>query len=173
MKEITQWIIQTKEGKKDGPFSTQEVIQKIRSGIYLGEESVSRYPTGQWCLLSHEEQFFDVIIKVLEEDLLDSSPLKEEEKEELTKRISLIKEEKSRKNYQKDFVYHKREKGQAVSEDLDAKTPVVLEVRNKEGKELKKKGNKKTKKPIRKKIEKPGFLKKKQNLFSSIFDFFS
>ncbi len=41
---MTQWLVRNKKGKIDGPLSTSEVIQGIRSGTYFGEEFISRYP---------------------------------------------------------------------------------------------------------------------------------
>ncbi len=135
MSEIVQWLIRKQNGEIDGPMTTVDVIRKIRSGSYMGEEFLSRYPSGRWYPISYDQNFFNILLEVLEQDLLDKPSPKKEERDEVTQRIASIK---------KDFEAAQTQKielGAAVFEDLDAKTPVVIEVEpeNKEAKSKNKK----------------------------------
>lgn len=122
MNEIVQWLIRNKNGEVDGPFTTVEVIRKIRSGIYGGDEYLSRYPSGRWYPISYDQNFFNILLEVLEQDLFEKSATSEGEKEDVTQRIeNLKKEHEESKTHEMIF-------GHAVQEDLDAKTPVVIDM---------------------------------------------
>ena len=45
---------------------TEEIIQKIKAGIFSGEEAVAAYPDGDWKELSKELVFYDALIESLE-----------------------------------------------------------------------------------------------------------
>ena len=164
MEKITQWLIRNKKGKIDGPLTSVEVIQKIRSGIYFGEEFISRYPSGRWYPISHEQNFFNIILGILEEDLLGKSPSEVDKREEITEKIQLLKEENSKKNEG-----NQKNKGQAVFEDVDAKTPVIIEMekknKNQVGRAVIDKKQIKKKKPVRKTKPKPVVLRKNRHFF--------
>ena len=148
---MTQWLVRNKKGKIDGPLTTVEVVRKIRSGIYFGEEFVSRYPSGRWHPISHEQNFFSVILDILEEDLLGKSPSKVDDKNEITRKIQVLKEENSQRQKREESQKHG---GQAIFEDIDAKTPVVIEVekknKNQVGRAVTDKKELKKKRPVRK-----------------------
>ncbi|HEY8271363.1 MAG TPA: hypothetical protein VIG33_10790, partial [Pseudobdellovibrionaceae bacterium] len=60
------WIVKTTSGQTKGPYTTEAFLKLIGEGVFSGSEMVSRYPDGQWTLLSHETQFYDKLLEVLE-----------------------------------------------------------------------------------------------------------
>ena len=127
MSEIVQWLIRNQNGEIDGPLTTVEVIRKIRSGVFFGEEYISRYPSGRWHPISYDENFFNVLLEVLEEELLEKPVQSVKEKEEVTQRIENIKKIHTQATADKTEV---RQVGQAHFEDLEAKTPLIIEMEN-------------------------------------------
>jgi tetratricopeptide (TPR) repeat protein len=127
--EIVQWLIRTSKGEIEGPFTTVEVIRKIRSGVYVGEEYISKFPSGRWFPISYDENFFNILLEVLEDELFEKEDESSLEKKEVTQRIETLKKEFEKG---KEDPVPKDEKGKAVFEDLDAKTPVIIEM-EKEG----------------------------------------
>jgi tetratricopeptide (TPR) repeat protein len=124
--EIVQWLIRNNKGEIDGPLTTVEVIRKIRSGKYLGEEYISSYPSGRWNPISYDENFFNILLEVLEQELFERPDKNLEKKEEVTQRIINLKKESEQAHQQQ--IEEKPSHDKAVFEDLDAKTPVVIEV---------------------------------------------
>lgn len=124
MAEIVQWLIRNKKGEVHGPITTVEVIRKIRSGLYYGEEFISRFPDGRWFPISYDENFFNVLLEVLEQELYDKPESIAQEKDEVTQRIANIKNEFE----QAKALGEDTQLGQAVFEDIEAKTPVIIEV---------------------------------------------
>lgn len=112
MTALVQWLIRNKDGRVDGPFTTTEVVKKIRTGFYLGEEFISRYPSGRWNPISYDQNFFNILLEVLESEM-DESPRKFDAEE--------IKEPE-------DFVNIEKNEGKAVPEFLDNKTPLIIDV---------------------------------------------
>lgn len=125
MGDIVQWLIRNPKGEVEGPLTTVEVIRKIRSGIYFGEEYISRYPSGRWHPISYDQNFFNILLEVLEDELFEKPEQAVTEKEEITQRIENIKQDFKEAKEQKKNV------GQAVFEDIEAKTPVVIELEEK------------------------------------------
>ena len=62
----SKWLIRTAHEGTQGPFMTEEIIQKIKAGIFSGEEAVAAYPDGDWKELSKELVFYDALIESLE-----------------------------------------------------------------------------------------------------------
>jgi tetratricopeptide (TPR) repeat protein len=60
------WIVKTTLGQTKGPYSTEALMKLIGEGVFSGSEMVSRYPGGQWTLLSQETQFYDKLLEALE-----------------------------------------------------------------------------------------------------------
>jgi len=60
------WIVKTTAGQTKGPYSTEALLKLIGEGIFTGSEMVSRYPGGQWTLLSQETKFYDKLLEALE-----------------------------------------------------------------------------------------------------------
>ncbi len=125
MNEIVQWLIRTPKGEIEGPFTTVEVIRKIRSGFYIGEEYISRFPSGRWFPISYDENFFNILLEVLEDELFEKEDESSLEKKEVTQRIETLKKEFAKG---KDEPELEDNKGEAIFEDLDAKTPVIIEM---------------------------------------------
>ena len=60
------WIVKTTAGQTKGPYTTEALLKLIGEGVFSGSEMVSRYPGGQWTLLSQETQFYDKLLEALE-----------------------------------------------------------------------------------------------------------
>lgn len=60
------WIVKTPAGQIKGPYTTEALMKLIGEGIFSGSEMVSRYPGGEWTLLSQEAQFYDKLLEALE-----------------------------------------------------------------------------------------------------------
>lgn len=66
-----KWIVKDKHGKVRGPYSNEEVIEKIRKGFFLGEEKIAKYPDGKWTSITQDEAFYSALINILDHDLND------------------------------------------------------------------------------------------------------
>jgi tetratricopeptide (TPR) repeat protein len=64
---ITQWIIKTRSGEMIGPIDTKEVLKLIASQKVDGSEKIQKYPDGRWIEVSKQPEFFDELLKVLED----------------------------------------------------------------------------------------------------------
>ncbi len=84
-------------------------------------------PSGRWHPISHEQSFFEIILNLLEEDLLGKSLSEVDEKREITQRIETLKKENSQRREE-----NQKSGGRAVFEDVEAKTPVIIEMEKKE-----------------------------------------
>ncbi len=60
-----QWIVKCKDGRIEGPFSTEKVLHQIGCGELTGEELIARYPGGHWISISQEPQFYDRLLEAL------------------------------------------------------------------------------------------------------------
>jgi tetratricopeptide (TPR) repeat protein len=144
--DIIQWLVRNKDGEIDGPLTTVEVVRKIRSGFFMGEEYISRYPSGRWFPISYDENFFSVLIDVLEEELLDRPAQSSSHKAEVTKKIETLKKEFTEAQEKPEV----KQLGKAHFEDLDAKTPLIIEMEKepvKVGRAIQDKKKKKKKRP--------------------------
>lgn len=63
------WVIKTTTGQIKGPYTTETLLKLIGEGVFTGSEWVSRYPGGQWTLLSKEAQFYDKLLEALEHSI--------------------------------------------------------------------------------------------------------
>ncbi len=62
-----QWIVKTSEGRVLGPFSTDEVLKKIRRGEMSGEEQIAIYPGTEWFPISRAPEFYDKLLEYLDQ----------------------------------------------------------------------------------------------------------
>ncbi len=60
------WIVKASAGQTKGPYTTEALLKLISEGAFSGSEMVSRYPGGQWTILSKEPQFYDKLLEALE-----------------------------------------------------------------------------------------------------------
>lgn len=73
-----QWILRIFNSPTQGPFSTNQIIQKISDGELFGEEMIAVFPDGQWRRLSQEPTFFSYILEVLEKSSNDFAAQKKQ-----------------------------------------------------------------------------------------------
>lgn len=66
-KSKNQWLIKKVTGHIDGPLSTAEVMDKIRTNQLRGDEQIALFPGTKWRPITHEQDFYDVMMGVLEE----------------------------------------------------------------------------------------------------------
>lgn len=60
-----RWIIKNAEGILEGPLSTEEVLRRIGSGEFSGDELISEYPGANWYPMSKDPDFYDRLLEVL------------------------------------------------------------------------------------------------------------
>ncbi len=66
-KRKNQWLIKKVTGHIDGPLSTSEVMEKIRVNELRGDEQIALFPGTKWVPITYEQDFYDVMMGVLEE----------------------------------------------------------------------------------------------------------
>ncbi len=65
MSNAVLWNIRDLNGKTHGPFTTADILNKIRNGDLQGEEKISKHPDGSWVPLSQESDFYDSLLEAL------------------------------------------------------------------------------------------------------------
>lgn len=60
-----RWIVKESEGKIWGPYSTEQILEQIDRGYYVGGEQVATFPGGQWVSISKTPEFYDRLLDVL------------------------------------------------------------------------------------------------------------
>lgn len=71
------WIIKQQSGHIKGPYTTIEILDYISSGVFSGEEEISKYPGGDWTTISKEPEFYEKLLETLENQLKDPQDKKE------------------------------------------------------------------------------------------------
>ena len=62
---MNQWVVKNQQGVMEGPYTTQEVLGRIKSGLLNGEELISPYPNISWHPIGQEPEFYDSLLEVL------------------------------------------------------------------------------------------------------------
>ena len=62
------WLVRLSDGKLKGPLSTEEILRGIRRGEFSGEDMFSEYATGNWRPFAQNPEFYDELLKVLEDE---------------------------------------------------------------------------------------------------------
>ena len=62
------WLVKDETGRIQGPLEHASVLEKIRTGIYRGQEQVQTYPSGEWRSISRVPEFYDLLIEALAMD---------------------------------------------------------------------------------------------------------
>ncbi|MFZ4405665.1 MAG: hypothetical protein ACOYOK_16355, partial [Pseudobdellovibrionaceae bacterium] len=63
----TTWVIKNKKNQIKGPFPTEVLLKMISDGQLSGEELVASLPGGVWKPITKEADFYDHLLKVIEE----------------------------------------------------------------------------------------------------------
>lgn len=63
-----KWLIKTRQGKIQGPLSTRRVIEEIQLGDITEEDSIAVYPSSNWIPITHNPDFYDILLGLLTED---------------------------------------------------------------------------------------------------------
>jgi tetratricopeptide (TPR) repeat protein len=64
-----QWVLKSPYGDESGPHSTEVIIQMISQGNLHGNERIKKYPYGKWIEISRQGEFYDSLLKVLEDSV--------------------------------------------------------------------------------------------------------
>lgn len=64
-----QWVLKSPYGDESGPFSTEVIIHMISQGSLQGNERIKKYPYGKWIEISRQGEFYDSLLKVLEDSV--------------------------------------------------------------------------------------------------------
>ncbi len=59
------WLIKSKNGRIQGPLSSDDIIKLIKEKTIEGEETIAEYPGGKWKPVSVEPQFYEQLLQVL------------------------------------------------------------------------------------------------------------
>lgn len=60
-----RWIVKNSEGLLKGPYTTEQVLERIGEGRFGGDELISEYPGANWYPISQDPQFYDRLLEVL------------------------------------------------------------------------------------------------------------
>jgi tetratricopeptide (TPR) repeat protein len=71
--ESKRWLVKDSEARVIGPFTTEVILKKIRSGEFTGDEQISLYPGTHWIQLSNDPIFYDQLLESLQK-VDDSMP---------------------------------------------------------------------------------------------------
>ena len=61
------YLLKYKNGRVQGPLSTDDIIQLIQDKVVCGEEAISVYPNGRWKPISVEPRFYEPLLTALSE----------------------------------------------------------------------------------------------------------
>ncbi len=64
-KKRRRWIVKNAEGLLKGPYTTEQVLERIGQGKFGGDELISEYPGANWYPISQDPQFYDRLLEVL------------------------------------------------------------------------------------------------------------
>lgn len=56
------WLIRNAALKIEGPFSSEQITEKIQRDTYSGDEYIQKQPNGEWIKLSQHPEFCDVLL---------------------------------------------------------------------------------------------------------------
>ena len=65
MSQDKLWLLKYKNGRIQGPLSSDEIIRLIKDKIVHGEETIAMYPGGRWKPISVEPLFYEQLLQVL------------------------------------------------------------------------------------------------------------
>ncbi|MYE07761.1 MAG: tetratricopeptide repeat protein [Oligoflexia bacterium] len=65
MSQEKLWLLKYKNGRIQGPLSTDEIIRLIQDKTVYGEETIAVYPGGRWKPISIEPQFYEPLLNIL------------------------------------------------------------------------------------------------------------
>ena len=69
-----KWLIKNRSGKIEGPYSTEEVMQEIRTGRFTGDEEISLFPGTKWYGISSHPNFYDLLLSILSGEIEEEPP---------------------------------------------------------------------------------------------------
>ena len=136
MEEAKKWLVKDHEGHVEGPYTTEEILQKIREKTFQGHEFISLYPDRNWVPITQEESFYDLLLSLL---VSEEEGIREENEEEIE---TLGKREKKGEKREVEGE-KKREQGEVEKEEERKETKEKEEREKREEKEEERKKEKK------------------------------
>jgi tetratricopeptide (TPR) repeat protein len=79
---MQHWYVKTPQNQTLGPLTEEEVIEKLKSGFFLGQELVTKSNEARWIPITQHPAFFDALINEMDRELQEE--LAPKNKEEVT-----------------------------------------------------------------------------------------
>ena len=76
------WLVKDKKSRISGPYSEEEILQRIEERDFDGKELIASYPTGRWKPLATHSAFYEKLLKVLSRSAKPDTHGAAEEKQE-------------------------------------------------------------------------------------------
>ncbi len=146
MAESKRWVVRD-QGQIRGPFSTEEILNRISKGLFEGTEEISLFPGNNWILISQAPEFYDRLLDALEgvsSNVKSNSEVEDRDKEE-----ELAPKPASEKPLEEISFEFKKIRKEVTSETVtrESKEPEVIELKDLR-KELRKRKKQKSYAPL-------------------------
>ena len=105
MEKKNRWLVKNSDGLVQGPYTTEEILEKIKKEEFSGKEFISLYPDGKWMPITHTPSFYDSLFSALlassnEEEI--KKYIEEEKKSEVRDNIEAEKEKQTEAEEEKE-----------------------------------------------------------------------
>ncbi|MCB0390786.1 MAG: tetratricopeptide repeat protein [Bdellovibrionales bacterium] len=87
-----KWLIKNSAGLIQGPVTTSEVVKLLQRGQVTEEDFIASYPSSDWIPISHNPDFYDILLKIISDDFPDEDEIKESP--EISEKININKKPK-------------------------------------------------------------------------------
>ncbi len=77
---MSRWYVKTPQNQTLGPLSESEIIEKLKTGYFVGQELVTNSTDARWIPITQHPPFFEVLVDEMDRELKEESepPPKEE-----------------------------------------------------------------------------------------------
>ncbi len=79
---MQRWYVKTPQNQTWGPMSEEEVIEKLSTGYFVGQELVSKANEARWIPITQHPAFFEALVEEMDRELKNGQEPKQ--KEEIT-----------------------------------------------------------------------------------------
>lgn len=111
------WLVKDVKSRVSGPYSEEEILQKIEEQDFDGEEQIASYPSGRWKPLAAHSIFYEKLLKVLSRSgKSDTQPVEEEKQENIIEPTVIIPKKRALEDSGET---HKRKKVKIRSQRQD------------------------------------------------------
>ena len=97
------WLVKDKKSRISGPYDEEEILYRIETGEFNGEELIASYPSGRWKPLTVYSVFYDKFLKSLNtsSSTEEDSSLSEEKQEKFIEPTVIIPQKPKLKDSKK------------------------------------------------------------------------